>query len=126
MLCLWFKVPRVASAFLNTISVYISRCKRVIIVVSQHYVESKEQRAIRRWQLQFASALAPVSETTHKLVPVKIETNVRMPGNDRARRLCRLCSLHSLCSNSLIGPSVFVFVHFNFIYNTENILKRTS
>ena len=58
------------------------RCKRVIIVLSNTYVNvhpDDNEGLNRKWEMIFSQAWAPIAQKMHKLVPVVIEPEVVVP-----------------------------------------------
>ena len=49
------------------------------MVLSTSYVGLPDLKAKLKWQLQVAQSLAPVADTMHKLVPIVIDSVIRIP-----------------------------------------------
>lgn len=71
--------PTSVHSTIGNTNLFSFRCKRVILVLSQNYMESEELQAILKWQIQFAQALAPAADRMHKIVPLVIDSGITVP-----------------------------------------------
>lgn len=55
------------------------RCKRIIIVLSKDYVNSEDD--LLKWHMYFAHALEPAAQRMNKMIPIRVDRDVKVPGN---------------------------------------------